>query len=321
MRKGQNPVKQLTTIAKPERITVAVLNHIPFLEGFYAEMDKVLELSLNSLHNSAGLPFDLLVFDNNSCLEIRMLLEHEFEAGRIQNLILSDKNLGKGGAWNIMLQAAPGEVVAYADNDVLYSPGWLSEAVKILDTFPRVGMVTSRPFHTLPDLYKSVVSWAGKTRGAKLQRGQFLDPNWNREFLLSIGRTEEEIQLDLKQEDIRVTFHGVTAYAGASHWQFIGWKKVLQEFLPMDLSKPLGQVLRLDQEMDKKGYLRLMTARPFTMNLSNTLELPDKKSSLESLKIKPKKPKPFFDIPFVRKVLMKIYNEIFRIYYKSANRR
>jgi hypothetical protein len=29
MRKGYNPVKQLQTVAKPQRVTAAVLNHIP----------------------------------------------------------------------------------------------------------------------------------------------------------------------------------------------------------------------------------------------------------------------------------------------------
>ncbi len=316
MRKGQNPVKQTNTVAKPERITIAVLNHIPFLEGFYSEMDKVLALSLISLREHAGLPFDLMVLDNGSCAEIRQYLVHEFENGKIQNLILSDRNLGKGGAWNIMLQAAPGEIIAYADNDVLYSPGWLSESVKVLEAFPQVGMVTSRPFHTLPELYKSVVRWAGKTKGAKIERGQFIEPDWIREFLLSIGRTEEEIQRDLKQEDIRVTFHGVAAYAGASHWQFLGWKKVLQEFLPMDLSKPLGQVLKLDQEMDKRGYLRLMTTQPFTMNLSNTLDVPKLKNNKDLLKTRSKRQRSFFEVPVIRKVMMKIYNKIFKIYYK-----
>jgi glycosyltransferase involved in cell wall biosynthesis len=316
MRKGQNPAKQLSSVAKPERITVTVLNHIPFLDGFYSEMDKVLELSLCSLRDGAELPFDLLVFDNGSCAEIKKFLVNEFESGRIQYLLFSDKNLGKGGAWNIMLQAAPGEIVAYADNDVLYSPDWLSQSVKVLETFPRVGMVTSRPFHTLPELYQSVVSWARTTRGVKLERGHFIDPDWIRDFLLSIGRTTDEIQKDLLQEDVKITFQGVTAYAGASHWQFISWKKTLQEFLPIDLSKPLGQVLKLDQEMDKKGYLRLMTARPLTMNLSNTLDLPGKAFYQDFANIHSKKPNSFFEISFIRKVLMRIYNEIFRLYYK-----
>ena len=193
MREGQNPVKQINQVAKPERITAAVLNHIPFLDGFYSDMLNVLQTSLKSLRENAGLPFDLLVYDNGSCSEARTFLLDEFEKGTIQTLILSDRNMGKGGAWNVMLQAAPGEIIAYADNDVLYHPGWLRESVKVLDTYPRVGMVTSRPFHTKPELYTAVENWAAGNPEVNLESGKFINPDWIREFLLSIDRSEEEI--------------------------------------------------------------------------------------------------------------------------------
>jgi hypothetical protein len=54
--------------------------------------------------------------------------------------------MGKGGAWNSMLQAAPGEIIAYTDNDAFFYPGWLSKSLAVLEIFPNVGMVTSRPF-------------------------------------------------------------------------------------------------------------------------------------------------------------------------------
>jgi hypothetical protein len=95
MRKGINPVKQLQTVEKPQRVTAAVLNHIPFLDGFYADMLKVLDLSLTSLRENAGMDFDLLVYDNGSCAEARDYLLTEFDKGVIQTLILSDRNMVK----------------------------------------------------------------------------------------------------------------------------------------------------------------------------------------------------------------------------------
>ncbi|HCC79381.1 MAG: hypothetical protein A2X25_06645 [Chloroflexi bacterium GWB2_49_20] len=310
MRKGHNPVKQLTRVAKPQRITATVLNHIPFLDGFYSEMLKVLKLSLATLREDAGLPFDLLVYDNGSCLEARTFLLNEFDKGNIQSLILSDKNMGKGGAWNVMLQAAPGEIIAFADNDVLYHPNWLLESVKVLETYPKVGMVTSRPFHTRPELYTAILKWAATNPDVRLESGQYVNPEWIREFLLSVGRSEEEIDQDLTQPDVKVTYNGLTTYAGASHWQFLAWKQVLQEFLPINLSRPLGQVLRLDEMINQKGYLRLMTAEPYTMNLSNSTELPENVRSKESKKVKR-----LVDFPIIQAPLMKIYNAIFRLYY------
>ena len=94
MRKGQNPAKSVKTVAKPERMTVAVLTYLPFLSGFYEEGLDVLKVSLESMRKDAGLPFDLMVFDNGSCAEARDYLIAEKEAGRIQYLLLSEKNVG-----------------------------------------------------------------------------------------------------------------------------------------------------------------------------------------------------------------------------------
>ncbi len=114
MRKGQNPAKFVKDVARPERITVALLNYIPFLSGFYAETLDVLKVSLESMRKDAGLPFDLMVFDNGSCAEVRDFLIQEKEEGRIQYLILSEKNMGNGGAWNVMLAGAPASITFQA---------------------------------------------------------------------------------------------------------------------------------------------------------------------------------------------------------------
>ncbi len=137
MRIGQNPAKFVQTVAKPERITVAVLNYIPFLSGFYTEALDVLEQCLASARQEAGLPFDLLVFDNGSCTEVQDWLLDEQRAGHIQYLMLSGKNLGKGGAWNQIFAGAPGEIIVYADSDVLFFPGWLARSVELSGNLPK----------------------------------------------------------------------------------------------------------------------------------------------------------------------------------------
>jgi cellulose synthase/poly-beta-1,6-N-acetylglucosamine synthase-like glycosyltransferase len=160
MRKGQNPAKFAKEVARPARITVALLNYIPFLSGFYAETLDVLKVCMESMRNDPGLPFDLLVFDNGSCTEAREFLIQEKEEGRIQYLILSEKNMGKGGAWNVMLAGAPGEIIAYTDSDVLFYPGWLKKSVELLESYPKVGMVTARPFRTPEEFLKHSIAWA-----------------------------------------------------------------------------------------------------------------------------------------------------------------
>jgi glycosyltransferase involved in cell wall biosynthesis len=316
MRIGQNPAKTAKKVEQPERITLAVLNFIPFVSGFYTECLDVLKACLNSARTDPGLPFDLMVFDNGSCPEVQDELVKMHQAGEIQFLILSEKNLGKGGAWNIIFSGAPGELIVYADSDVLFYPGWLARSVEVLETFPNVGMVTARPFRQAEEVNQGTVDWGQRTPGVVVETGQFLDWETFSSFVFSLGTSEEQTREWYQtSHDTRLTYQGVTAQAGASHWQFLTRKATMQNYLPFSMDRPMGQVRQLDERMNADGYLRLMLSQPFAQNMSNTLpaELRGNRPAVRS-DSSTSWAKRFANIPLVRKILLAYYDRIFKLY-------
>lgn len=319
MRVGQNPAKFVQNVRKPERITLAVLTYVPFLSGYYSEMLQVIKICLDSLITNSDLPFDLMVFDNGSCHEMQKYLHEMKENGQIQYLILSEKNLGKGGAWNIMLAGAPGEIIAYTDSDAYFYPGWLSRSVQLLENYPNVGMVTARPFRQNQELNTSTISWAKNMRGVKVEEGEFIgwEDFWS--FVRSLGNTEEQAREWYRtSKDTRLRYKGIEAIVGGSHWQFTAWKKTLQEFLPFDMSRPMGQVKQLDERMNKAGYLRLMPTDMLAQNMSN--RVPDEyRQAPIGLDRKPGNKmfsKRLLQTRWIKSRLLSIYDHIFKWYYE-----
>jgi hypothetical protein len=122
----------------------------------------------------------------------------------------------------------------------------------------------------------------------------------------------------------------MTVMAGASHWQFTAYKSTLQQFLPFDMDKPMGQVRQLDKRMNDAGLLRLMVSDPLAMNMSNTLGYLRGELGRESGKVRgPAKrdgakgaqkkkeslARRVLELGPIRKTLLAVYNKIFNWYY------
>jgi glycosyltransferase involved in cell wall biosynthesis len=316
MRLGQNPAKYISTVAQPAPVTVTVVNCIPLLNGFHSQSLEVLKTCLSSLRENTDQPFDLMVFDNHSCREVREYLWNAFEQGLIQYLVLSDTNVGKIGAWNFMFGAAQGKFVGFSDSDIYFRPSWLSESLALFDAFPEVGMVTGRPLRTRMELSSATLEW-GRKKNHDMEQGAFIDWETFYEHESSLGHPDEEITRDFQAgNDLRLTQKGCRAYAGAGHFQFLTRKSVLDKIMPLESEKPMRGENIIEVAINKLQYLRLCTEKAHVMHMGNTVPETVKPSKYLD------RQHPFWKRLLwsrpVRYVLLGAYSNIFRWYFENV---
>lgn len=312
-RVGHNPARFVEIVAQPAPITVTVVNFIPFLAGYYEQSLEVLKTVIESLNatREAEHPYDIMVFDNRSCAEVRAYLLQAAGEGKIQYLVLSDTNIGKIGAWNFMFGAAQGEYIVFSDSDVLFRPGWLSASLALFHAFPNVGMVTARPLPTPPQYSTATLEWARQV--GCLEEGQFLDWETFWEHTGSLGVSEEEgRKMYAEMTMYRLHFSGQTAFAGATHFQFMARREVLQKIIPLPSEQPMRGERKLDIAINEMGLLRLTTEQPLVVHLGNRLEsqpvsvaAPKRRSLWKRI----------LNLPGLRHALLWLHNRIFRLYF------
>jgi hypothetical protein len=272
-RTGINPSRGKLSDYRPSRVTLAMLTFIPDMSGYFQHRFDVLRLSLGSLIANCPTGTDLLVFDNGSCAEVVNYLRSLRDAGRINYLLLSSRNVGKIGAFQILFRAAPGEIIAYTDDDILYLPGWLDESLKVLDSFPNVGMVSAYYVRShMKHGIQSTLRFAEEA-GRTLERGQIIPRDWEQQYIDNYGRTWEQYQQEVADvADIVVQSNGAQAFVSAQHMQFLIPKRVILEALPKQWGGQLmGQMKELDISVDNLGYLRLSTREPVIQFLGNAI--------------------------------------------------
>ncbi|MEA3325867.1 MAG: glycosyltransferase family A protein [Chloroflexota bacterium] len=274
---GQNPSRGQTLDFSPARTTVAVLVYAPHQAGYFQKRMDVTRLTIESILANTKEPFDLLVFDNGSCPEMVEYLQSLYEEGAIDYLILSKRNIGKLNALKVIFNSAPGEIVAYTDDDVFHLPGWLGAHLALIDTFPNVGAVTGFYIRERVAIgSERTLSFADQPEIEK-KRGLLMPRKWEEEYIINSGRTWERYKSEVEGiQDVIVKYRGLEAWVSAHHFQVVCPKVVVQEVLDEMLSEGwsdhvMGRMLELDKRMDAKGYLRLCTREQTVRLMGNVI--------------------------------------------------
>jgi glycosyltransferase involved in cell wall biosynthesis len=247
------------------------------MEGYFRQRLDVLKLTMASLVAHTSSPHDLMVMDNGSCSDVVAYLTGLHQEGMIDYLLLSQRNLGKIGAFKVLFNAAPGEVVAYSDDDILYYPGWLEAHLRILDSYPRVGMVSGMPVRNASDRARQSLMMLVKDppEGLTVTHEHHFPDAWEVDWAISTGRDPEEHLARIRnQKEWVLRYRGVEAYGSASHFQFVAPRVILHKALPDRWSgKLMGEMVELDEAVDALGYLRLSTVDRYARHIGNTISL------------------------------------------------
>jgi hypothetical protein len=269
---GMNPARHRKTDYQPERVTVAMLIYLPHLSGYFKHRFEVLKVSMGSLIENTVHPYDLLVFDNDCCEEVKKYLRNLVEDGHLRYLLTSSENIGKLGALRLISGAIPGEVLAYTDDDTFFYPGWLEAHLEILDGFPNVGMVSGSPERTLFDHgISSNLAYAEKHDEVTLSYGKTIPEQWEREWAISLGKDVEKYLSQVRELDDIIMIQGERrVYATACHNQFVMPKSLATKFLQNEWTgRLMGGMNELDNSVDQAGFLRLTTLGRTTRLIGN----------------------------------------------------
>ena len=295
---GMNPARGKYSDYRPAKVTVAILVHVPHLAGYFEHRLEVVKICLKSILQNTRSPMDLLVFNNGSCQDVHDYLEGLYEQGKIDYLIHSQRNIGKIGAFQILFHAAPGEYVAYADDDIYFFPGWLEAHLDLLDVYPDVGMLSGCAVRTLfnEERISSNLKFAEREKDVQVEKGRFIPDTWMKEWAESYGRDWVKVQQETREmEDIVLKRNGVQVYAMANHNQFVAPKEVILQCLPKGWSgRLMGEMNELDIAVNQAGYLRISTFDRTIAYMGNNLGpwlfqyLPQDWDSLPIQKLQPR---------------------------------
>lgn len=262
-----NPMRQAKVSGYKPLIASAIV-YLPNLEGYHEQRFEVVKTSLTTMRENAGLDCGIFIWDNGSCQEFRDWLVDEYKPDHV----MLSTNVGKASARAGIVRAVPPEtILGVADDDMYYYPNWFAAQAKVLKTFPNVGQVSGYPVRTQMRWGNLFTKDWGRKYGV-YETGKFIPEQWDKDFCTSIGRDYEwHKQYTQSDEDIRITYRGIQAYAVAHHCQFICYAGKLADIVKHD-DDAMGDEKPFDWAVDNAQMLRLTTVERYVRHMGNVLD-------------------------------------------------
>ena len=315
----------------------------PTQEGFFKNSLEILKYQIASLH-AATSDFDLLVFDNGSCPEVREELQRLYSSGLIHFLCLSQFNIGKVGALNWLLSSIPNEWICYSDGDMFFRAGWFEKSLAIFDAFPSAGLVFAQP--TLFDTLRGTgQAYHQLETDPRYQLSREIVPAESvREYALGFG-VNAKLEKELMEKPVLVAVekaNGIRAVVAGGHNQFLVRREVARRIVPLPTQLALSPMedSAFNRRVDDLGLLQLSTLEPFTFHVGNRLDdwtlreisrlglenvdMPSEGTRARSLPASASRSKQrtlsllerVSHLAFIDKVLRRLYNLLFEFYAK-----
>lgn len=215
MRTSYSPTRGRKTPLPPRPlISLCIVTHYEKID-WYKELPEVTKLSMDSMLAGAR-DYELIIWDNGSPQEYIDILE-----GYKPDILIRSYNVGNWNARRAMLKMARADIVNLADCDLLYSTDWMDKQVKILKTYPNVGLVHGSP-NKVTDRDLITQEWAIKNGGV----AELIPQDWEDDYCISRhmfgGRLDGDACL--------VKYKDVSAWVCSRDMQIVCYRDTIEPF-------------------------------------------------------------------------------------------
>lgn len=268
MRTQWSPNKYATKLPAPPDVTLGVVTHVsndPYYEGRI----EILRLCLDSMLRSVlGINYELIIWDNGSTeLWREKLAEYN------PTVLVKSPNIGIGNAQISLAYIARGRILCITDDDVLFHPKWFAKQLKILKTYPKVGIVSGTPQRVAFRIaVSSNLEWGKKNNTLKSYRG--IPDEWEKDFCISTSRYyEAHAKATANELDYLLKYKGVKAWAHGHHMQFMGYANIIRGHIVARRDEVyVGDGRQINYSIDQAGLLNLTTFDRTAVHIGNVID-------------------------------------------------